>query len=79
MSITFTPLTESHFPLLLKWLQTPHVKAWWDPDIQWTATLIQEKYMTYVKGYKLETAVAKQIKAYIICVDNTPIGYIQIY
>jgi RimJ/RimL family protein N-acetyltransferase len=79
MKITFTQLTESHFSLLLKWLEAPHVKAWWAQDIQWTPDLIQEKYTDYVKGSKLENGVAKAISAHIIYVDNTPIGYIQIY
>ena len=79
MKITFTPLAESHFPLLLKWLETPHVKAWWDQEVKWTPELIQEKYTNYVKGYKREFGIVKTIKAYIICVDSVPIGYIQIY
>ena len=72
-------LTKSHFSLLLKWLETPHVKAWWDQDVKWTSELIQKKYANYIKGYKLENGVAKTIKAYIICGDSVPIGYIQIY
>lgn len=78
MHITFEPLAESHFPLLLKWLTTPHVKAWWDKDIHWTADLIQEKYNSYVKGFKLQERVPKKIDAYIICADTTPVGYIYI-
>lgn len=79
MNITFTPLTEPHFPLLLKWLQRPHVKAWWDNNIQWTSALVYEKYITYTKNYKLENGIAKPIYAYIVCTDNVSIGYIQIY
>lgn len=79
MNIIFDPLDESHFPLLLKWLEAPHVKAWWDHDVKWTPALIQEKYADYVKGYKLDDGVAKAMSAYIICVDRTPLGYIQIY
>lgn len=79
MEIKFIPLAESHFPLLLKWLETPHVKAWWDQDIKWTFALIQKKYADYLKGYQLENGVARAIHAYIIYVDNTPIGYIQYY
>ena len=63
----------------MKWLEEPHVKAWWDQEIQWTPNLIQEKYGSYVKGYKLENSVTKPISAYIICVDEIPIGYIQLY
>ncbi len=79
MKITFTPLAESHFPLLLKWLEKPHVKKWWDQDVKWTSALIQGKYTDYVKGYKLDNGVPKAISAHIIYADNTPIGYIQIY
>ncbi|WP_316355143.1 GNAT family N-acetyltransferase [Candidatus Trichorickettsia mobilis] len=79
MNITFTPLAESHFPQLAKWLEAPHVKAWWDQDVQWTPKLIQEKYTDYVKGKRQENGIAKVISAHVICVDNTPIGYIQIY
>jgi RimJ/RimL family protein N-acetyltransferase len=28
--ISFQPLTPADHPLLLSWLQKPHVKAWWD-------------------------------------------------
>ena len=89
MKITFIPLAESHFPLLLKWLETPHVKAWWpidqnfsaggEQEVIWTLDLIHTKYSTYVKGYKLDNGLTKAINAYIICLDNTAIGYIQIY
>jgi RimJ/RimL family protein N-acetyltransferase len=79
MTITFAPLSESHFPLLLKWLEKPHVKAWWDQNIHWTSQLIQEKYGHHVKGYQLEEGVAKPMSAYIIHVEEAPIGYIQIY
>lgn len=79
MNITFLPLAESHFPLLLRWLQAPHVKKWWDQDVHWTPALIQQKYGDYIKGYKLDNGVAKPINAYIICVDEKPVGYIQIY
>ncbi|MBY0292843.1 MAG: acetyltransferase, partial [Alphaproteobacteria bacterium] len=50
--ITFIPLQEHHFPLLLKWLEVPHVKAWWDQNILWTSELIKEKYGAYVQGFK---------------------------
>lgn len=79
MNIEFIPLAESHFSLLLKWLQMSHVKAWWDKDVDWTPELIREKYASYVNGYKVENGVPKPISAYIICVNETPIGYIQIY
>lgn len=79
MNITFEKLMPSHFVLLLKWLETPHVKAWWDQDINWTMELIEEKYSPYVAGYKLDDGEAKELQAYIIYADQIPIGYIQLY
>ncbi|MGD0465923.1 MAG: GNAT family N-acetyltransferase [Gammaproteobacteria bacterium] len=79
MNITFKSLQKSHFPLLLKWLKTPHIKAWWDPGLKWTKKLIQEKYGNYVYGYKLENNIPKKIHAFIIEIDKQPIGYIQVY
>ena len=79
MIFTFSMLTAAHFPLLFKWLETPHVKAWWDQDVQWTLPLIEEKFGDYTKGYKLEKGQKKTICAFIICLDDEPIGYIQLY
>ena len=79
MIITFEPLHESHFPLLLKWLETPHVKKWWDQDVTYTMDLVREKYSSYVKGYKLVDGQQKSIQGFIIHNNQNPIGYIQIY
>lgn len=83
MQISFIALNKSHFSLLLKWLETPHVKAWWDKDIPWTTELINKKYSNYVKGYKVLTLkdqiITKPIFAYVIYLNNLPIGYIQYY
>ena len=79
LSISFKPLSESYFPLLLKWLESPHVKKWWDREVVYTLDLVQEKYSDYVKGYKKINGINKPINSYIIYVDTTPIGYIQIY
>ncbi|MCC8417838.1 MAG: hypothetical protein LN588_05075 [Rickettsia endosymbiont of Bryobia graminum] len=70
MKISFIPLNKSHFPLLLKWLETPHVKAWWDKNIHWTAELVNKKYSNYIKGYKVLTlkdhTITKPIYSFII-------------
>ena len=29
MDVTLTPLPDDHFPLLVHWLNAPHVQAWW--------------------------------------------------
>ncbi|AZL16384.1 GNAT family N-acetyltransferase [Rickettsiales endosymbiont of Stachyamoeba lipophora] len=77
--IQFERLKEPHLSLLLKWLETPHVKAWWDQDIKWSDDLIKEKYGTYIDGYKLENNTKKPMHAFIIQLDSKPIGYIQYY
>ena len=79
MNITFTALSKTHFPMMLNWLEEPHVKLWWDRDIVYTESLVKEKYTSYVNGYKLKDREKKTIHSYIIYVDNNPIGYIQIY
>ncbi len=79
MKITFIPLQDQHLSLLLKWLETPHVKAWWDSDVQWTSELIKEKYGSYVHGYKVDHGIKKPMHAFIIAVDDQKIGYIQLY
>ncbi len=79
MTITFEPLNESHFTLLLKWLEVPHVKKWWDHDVTYTIDLVREKYSSYVKGYKLVDGQQKPIQGFIIHNNQNPIGYIQIY
>lgn len=57
MTITFKSLSTNHLPLLLKWLETPHVKAWWYRDVKWTPKLIEEKFASYIEGYKIEDGV----------------------
>lgn len=79
MTITFEPLHESHFSLLLKWLEAPHVKKWWDQDVTYTMDLIHEKYSSYIKGYKLVDGQQRPIQGFIIHNNQNPIGYIQIY
>jgi NAD(P)H-hydrate repair Nnr-like enzyme with NAD(P)H-hydrate dehydratase domain/ribosomal protein S18 acetylase RimI-like enzyme len=78
-NIIFEPLNQSHFQLLLKWLEMPHVKKWWDQDITHTIDSVQEKYFPYTKGYKKMDGIEKPIQSFIINVDHNPIGYIQIY
>ena len=79
MILEFEPLTKSHFPLLLKWLEAPHVKKWWDQDVTYTLDLVHEKYRSYVKGYKLADGIQKAIQCFIIHNNQTPVGYVQLY
>lgn len=81
--IRFDPLQEKHFPLLLKWLKAPHVKAWWDQDVHWTKELIEKKYGCYVQGAKrlnsTDGIIEKPMHAFIMCINGQEIGYIQYY
>lgn len=79
MNVRFKPLTEADFPLLLQWLESPHVKKWWDHDVVYTRDLIQEKYGDYVKGYTKIHGSPKPMSAYIIHADDHPVGYSQVY
>lgn len=68
-NINFRPLVKTDLPMLHRWLETPHVKEYWDSDIQWTESLIQQKFGTERKG----------IVSRIILCDNKPIGFVQYY
>lgn len=79
MNISFEPLQKTHFPLLLKWLRTPHVNAWWNKSEAWTSDSVIEKYASYIDGYRLVGDERKPMHAYVITIDATPVGYIQFY
>lgn len=79
MDIFFTPLDKLHFPLLLQWLETPHVKKWWDPDVMYTQNLVQEKFGKHIHANPISSKQEKVTYAYIIKVNNEAIGYIQVY
>lgn len=79
MKIGFKDLSDTDFSLLFSWLQAPHVKKWWDQEVNYTLDLVKEKYSSYVKGYKKVDGENKPIHAFIIHSDEHPIGYIQYY
>lgn len=76
MNITFEPLQEGHFSLLLKWLNSPHVKVWWDKDVDWNECLVHAKHYNRIQGNQDST---KPVYSFIIVYDNNPIGYIHYY
>lgn len=79
VNLSFTPLKTSDFPLLLKWLETDHVKSFWDQHLSWTTELVKEKYNSYTENYKIVNGEKKTIYPFIIHLDERPIGYIQYY
>lgn len=66
-------------PLLLKWQKKTHVKTWWDSGVVWTMSKIIQKYSSYVNQYKMVHGKKKSIFAFIILLNNHPVGYIQYY
>lgn len=79
MKFAFKPLSLADLPLIHAWLERPHVKAFWDQDVQWNEELILEKYGPYVNEYKVVDGKKQPMYAYIIIMDGNPIGYIQLY
>ncbi|MBN8827969.1 MAG: GNAT family N-acetyltransferase [Sphingobacteriia bacterium] len=79
MNLTFKLLEKQDFQILLGWLSKPHVKAWYDKEIEYTLEKVQQKYESYTKGYKLESGVKKPIYAFIVYLDTQQIGYVQYY
>jgi len=39
--ISFRNLSGQDFPLFLKWLETTHVKVWWDSELVWTVKEVE--------------------------------------
>ena len=77
--IFFQPLRYDHLSLLLSWLNAPHVQKFWDRGTEWTESLVQGKYGTYIEGYKWIGQEKKPLRAFIIYLDETPVEYIQYY
>jgi RimJ/RimL family protein N-acetyltransferase len=70
--LRFRPLTPEDYPLLLDWLQRPHVKEWWD-DGDDTLEKVAEHYSDpdaerFILLYRDPAAPAAR-----------PIGYLQYY
>jgi RimJ/RimL family protein N-acetyltransferase len=67
--ITFTPLTHADIPLVYDWFQQPDVARWWP-------TPHNKEEFTAIFNNKSN---ATDLSAYIIHLDNKPIGYLQSY
>lgn len=70
MTITFTALTRSDLPLLLHWLQKPHVAEWWR-DLQ-TMEQVEADHLPSLDG-------TEPSHHYVIVADGRPVGMIQWY
>lgn len=70
-NIQFKPLNESHFDLILKWFNKPHVRAFYSLRT-WT-------YEEVCKKLNPDLRREKQITGLIIDMNESPVGYIQSY
>ena len=78
--MNFLSLKTEHFPLLVAWLNTPHVAEWWSDGKVWDEATVAEKYSSYVDGYKVnEQGEKKPIFPFVIEYKGALIGYIQYY
>ncbi|MFK5883150.1 MAG: GNAT family N-acetyltransferase [Candidatus Izemoplasma sp.] len=68
---SFKKLEVSDFSLLLKWLNSKHVKEYWDTEVYYNDKAIYDKYYPRI--------IKQKIDMFIIFHLNTPIGYIQTY
>jgi len=69
--INFRKVTKVDFKKIYNWLNTPHVKEFWDPHENFTFAQISSKYAKRISEGKIDQ--------YIFSVDNTDIGFIQSY
>lgn len=75
MNFEFMPLQPSHFVLIEKWLNAPHIKQWWSPPHH------NELITLQVIEKKLGPRLGKNsaISCFILLLDKQPAGYIQVY
>jgi putative NADPH-quinone reductase/RimJ/RimL family protein N-acetyltransferase len=78
-NFSFKSLSTEHLPLLHQWMQESHLQPWWGEGKEWSLNDIYDKYTSYTQGYKLHEEKKKPLFAFIIEVENQPIGYIQLY
>lgn len=70
MTLRFVALRAEHLPLLHTWLTRPHAAQWWQP----TPT-VEDLYADYIAVQGTPDAT----RAYLVCEDDEPIGFIQCY
>ena len=66
---SFKSLTKQDVPLLLTWFKEPHVQKWWP-----TPKKDEDFFDHFLKRIR-----SKDTFAYLVLLDNEPIGYIQYY
>jgi RimJ/RimL family protein N-acetyltransferase len=75
----FNSLAADHLPLLHRWMQEPHVSQYWNEGKSWSLQDIEEKYSSYILGYKISQGEKKAIFPFVIQFGDRLIGFIQMY
>lgn len=71
-NISFKKLSVQDIPLIHKWLNTPHVHAWYEKDRENPYEVVEEEYEKYITG-------EDKMDGYIVFIEDQAIGYIQSY
>lgn len=71
INIIFKSLSKNDLPLLFSWFKKPHIKKWYAQGEDFSLEMIEEKYTPRINNQKIPN--------FIVYIDNTPIGYIQLY
>ena len=67
----FRPLTRADFPMVLGWLNEPHVREWWVNDPS-TEAAVEEKYGPRVDG-------TSPTRCFVALLGDRPIGVVHAY
>src|SRR5665647_928536 len=67
--ITFKPVTQDDIPLLFAWFLQPHVHEWW------AVPETEQEFSDYI----LEKVTGDKQLAYMVFLNDVPLGYIQYY
>jgi RimJ/RimL family protein N-acetyltransferase len=70
-AITFRPLARADFPLLCRWLNAPHVRAWWRGE-ESTPETVEREYGPQLDG-------ADPSRSFVFQLAEVPVGMIQCY
>lgn len=69
--VTLEPLRREHFPLVVQWLNAPHVQEWWR-DGEASGVSVERKYSPHL-------AEDSTTRVFVINIDGVPAGLIQCY
>jgi len=69
-SLSFRPLIRADLPMLHEWIQRPHVADWWS-DSHALAD-VERDYLPSIDG-------TSSTRAFIACLGQRPVGFIQMY